>query len=365
MNKARTPKGGYNAAQLRVFGIDWNDAKNWRKNLLGKKVPLMKFIMFVEASKNRAYLTEIINMLPVMQPPLVDRAHYIEQLSGKLHQANLQMLNTGKKKKQVEAPECVSDVKPKKLEYVPMSEAKWESGDKSEHHPMFFGLGKKSKSSKKTRRICRAYVEYGLHEAARLLAHLRGGSYGITEEVLNVHERDVTKDKVLAINKSMKTYRKTIQRKGGVAVVVELEPIETKSERAARARAKKEALERKKKEVLRSIESKLDTGSARSLATKQRQLLYVIRVKGSNVLKIGISKNPKSRMADLQTSNASRLVLSDVYVTFNPAIKVEKALHKRFNSRRLQGEWFSGVSAEEIEEAIKDQAVKFNLPSNA
>lgn len=89
-----------------------------------------------------------------------------------------------------------------------------------------------------------------------------------------------------------------------------------------------------------------------SAKLSKEQLLYVIRIKDSDYCKIGISSSPKDRMKELQTSNPQPLMLAMVFETIESAMKLERKIHKTFSARRQKGEWFKGVSDEEIISAI-------------
>lgn len=64
---------------------------------------------------------------------------------------------------------------------------------------------------------------------------------------------------------------------------------------------------------------------------------YVILEIGSGRVKIGkTSKDPKARLAMLQTGSSHRLVLLATFVG-----DIESALHKKFNKHHVRGEWFA------------------------
>lgn len=74
--------------------------------------------------------------------------------------------------------------------------------------------------------------------------------------------------------------------------------------------------------------------------------VYLIQLEGTDVYKIGFSKNPKQRIKSLQTANPYKLVLIDLYKT-KRYTQIEKNLHRRFASYKvdedeykLQGEFF-------------------------
>lgn len=66
--------------------------------------------------------------------------------------------------------------------------------------------------------------------------------------------------------------------------------------------------------------------------------VYLIRGNDSNY-KIGIAKNPKQRLKQLQTGNSDRLTLVETYQS-EFASKIESALHHQYSYARNEGEWF-------------------------
>ena len=75
--------------------------------------------------------------------------------------------------------------------------------------------------------------------------------------------------------------------------------------------------------------------------------LYLIKNSEDDTYKIGVAKNPRKRLSQLQTGNSSELLLVDVYET-EEAYKIEKILHRRYSHLRKQGEWFSFSLIEEF-----------------
>jgi len=74
--------------------------------------------------------------------------------------------------------------------------------------------------------------------------------------------------------------------------------------------------------------------------------IYLIQSLENSYYKIGVSKDPKSRLKQLQTGNASELRLIDAYQS-EYANKIEKTLQRRYSHLRKEGEWFDmGVSNE-------------------
>jgi hypothetical protein len=74
--------------------------------------------------------------------------------------------------------------------------------------------------------------------------------------------------------------------------------------------------------------------------------VYLIRGNDGRY-KIGIAKNPKQRIRQLQTGNSDELTLIETYQSEN-ASKIETALHNRFSHVRQSGEWFDLSITEEV-----------------
>jgi hypothetical protein len=73
--------------------------------------------------------------------------------------------------------------------------------------------------------------------------------------------------------------------------------------------------------------------------------VYFIQCKADmNPIKIGVSKHPRKRLKDLQTSNPFKLTLLESvrFQNERQAYAVEEKLHEIFDMRRMNGEWFSG-----------------------
>jgi hypothetical protein len=70
--------------------------------------------------------------------------------------------------------------------------------------------------------------------------------------------------------------------------------------------------------------------------------VYIIRQGLTGYTKIGITNTLDARLAELQVANPTRLEINYVIdcACFDDALKVERMLHERYKSKRLQGEWF-------------------------
>lgn len=70
--------------------------------------------------------------------------------------------------------------------------------------------------------------------------------------------------------------------------------------------------------------------------------IYYVAATGSDVVKVGISRNPWSRVSDLQTGSAAKF---ELLATLKTTARSEKALHKLLAQSRESGEWFRRSTA--------------------
>jgi hypothetical protein len=89
------------------------------------------------------------------------------------------------------------------------------------------------------------------------------------------------------------------------------------------------------------------------LATKEShdddaRFVYCIRVRGTNRVKIGFSKDPYQRLATLQTAHADLLDLELTKRTRNYRI-LERELHYKHRDKRIRGEWFAFADDVDLE----------------
>ena len=70
------------------------------------------------------------------------------------------------------------------------------------------------------------------------------------------------------------------------------------------------------------------------------RFVYCIRVRGTNRVKIGFSKDPMRRLAALQTAHADLLDLESIQRTCDYRA-LEKELHRKHHGRQIRGEWFA------------------------
>jgi hypothetical protein len=81
-----------------------------------------------------------------------------------------------------------------------------------------------------------------------------------------------------------------------------------------------------------------------------RCYIYIIAIDGHDLCKVGISKNPQSRLSQLNTGSPYKMRFVCILETPNAseARKLESAFHKVMRKHRTNGEWFSLNAAEAI-----------------
>lgn len=85
--------------------------------------------------------------------------------------------------------------------------------------------------------------------------------------------------------------------------------------------------------------------------------IYLIQSIENSYYKIGVSKNPKKRIKELQTGNSSKLKLVESYPS-QYAHKIEKTLQRRYNHLRKEGEWFDFSLLDGV--SFKEECQKLN-----
>lgn len=80
-----------------------------------------------------------------------------------------------------------------------------------------------------------------------------------------------------------------------------------------------------------------------------QKYVYLINEEGTENYKIGVTKKDiNKRIKELQTGNGSRLILSSYFVSDKP-YKLESMLHRKYEDRKAEGEWFyfDGLNAKQ------------------
>lgn len=75
--------------------------------------------------------------------------------------------------------------------------------------------------------------------------------------------------------------------------------------------------------------------------------IYLIQNLETSKYKIGISKNPKKRIKQLQTGSGEELKLIHEFKS-EVSKKIESALHGRYKHLNTHGEWFDLSLSEEV-----------------
>lgn len=77
--------------------------------------------------------------------------------------------------------------------------------------------------------------------------------------------------------------------------------------------------------------------------------LYILSC--TNRLKIGITNNIDTRIKTLQTGNPEPIKLEYIEERYKPH-KAETYLHHKFQKYQVSGEWFEGISIDQIRVAL-------------
>ena len=100
--------------------------------------------------------------------------------------------------------------------------------------------------------------------------------------------------------------------------------------------------------------------------TKAReQLIYTIREKGSDACKIGVSMNPTHRLSELQVGNPRELYISMLFEPRKGPRQLEQLIHKQFGRAKLRGEWFAGVTDDQIRSIMRGHAAEVSTLWNS
>lgn len=92
------------------------------------------------------------------------------------------------------------------------------------------------------------------------------------------------------------------------------------------------------------------------LYENEKKHIYMIIMKDTNLFKIGISKNIKSRLLSLQCGNPVELVVLYKTIQMYRARQIEQLLHKSLNEFKVMNEWFELPPS--IQEKLKEAFVE-------
>lgn len=93
-------------------------------------------------------------------------------------------------------------------------------------------------------------------------------------------------------------------------------------------------------DLLESFTRRLDREAEEERDSEDVRFVYCIRVRGTNRVKIGFSRDPAQRLATLQTAHADLLDLELILRTSDYRAR-ESELHRKHSGRRIRGEWFA------------------------
>ena len=78
--------------------------------------------------------------------------------------------------------------------------------------------------------------------------------------------------------------------------------------------------------------------------------MYIYVIGTESIQKIGFSKNPQSRLKQLQTGNSEQLFLHHMIEVSDERTRLlERFLHKDLSYKKLKGEWFKLSKQEAID----------------
>ncbi len=85
------------------------------------------------------------------------------------------------------------------------------------------------------------------------------------------------------------------------------------------------------------------------MSRKKSNQLYVLQCTDGNTIKvkIGVTSNIEQRIKSLQTGNPNKIELLFIEERTNPT-KAERYLHRCFDKKRQEGEWFVDLTLNEI-----------------
>lgn len=84
---------------------------------------------------------------------------------------------------------------------------------------------------------------------------------------------------------------------------------------------------------------------------KKRKPLFLYVVSCGPLLKIGVTNNIEQRISTLQTGNPHEIILEH-FEEKNQAYQIEAYLHRIFDSHKVRGEWFQGITIRDIRSKI-------------
>lgn len=119
-------------------------------------------------------------------------------------------------------------------------------------------------------------------------------------------------------------------------------------------KAKKIADELKKQQTAENRKAGIEKTKVTRYKNKYPGFVYFIQGENGGAIKIGFSKNPDSRLRELQTSYPDML---KILCLVPGSYKAEKEYHENFKDIRLNGEWFKPTK--ELLKEIEELKIKY------
>ena len=82
-----------------------------------------------------------------------------------------------------------------------------------------------------------------------------------------------------------------------------------------------------------------------------KRYVYILKT-SDDVYKIGVAKDVESRVRQLQTGSVEEITLVNKFLSEFP-FKIESTLHRKYNSNRINGEWYY-LTEENLNSFIND-----------
>ncbi len=85
------------------------------------------------------------------------------------------------------------------------------------------------------------------------------------------------------------------------------------------------------------------------MANKKADQIYIVSCGPDNdkKYKVGVTSDINQRLKSLQTGNPEKIILEYIDVRIEPT-KAERYLHRTLHKYRQQGEWFKGLTLNQI-----------------
>ena len=76
-------------------------------------------------------------------------------------------------------------------------------------------------------------------------------------------------------------------------------------------------------------------------------IVYLLRQEGTDIFKVGITKDIKQRVKSLQTGCSNKIEVYKVFESEN-ASRLEATIHNLWTHKKIMNEWFNLIEGEEF-----------------